>query len=116
MMLTMPRQTSRDEQLGLDRRECRRLHKQGRISVATKKRPSMTSSPLIEYTTQGARVVINGNVRPNQRINFSLTTSNGRLEGYARVAWTSPLSNGRHVAGLEFIDFTMSTRHIQRAV
>lgn len=115
-MLTMPRPTSRDEQLGLDRRECRRLPKQGTICVATKKCPAMISSPLIEYTTQGARVVINGNVRPNQRVDFRLTTGNGQLEGYARIAWTSPLSNGRHVAGLEFIDFTMSSRHTPRAV
>ncbi len=116
-MLTLidKKKSTQNEPLGLDRRECRRNSKQGSISVATKG-SVLASAPLIEYTTQGARVVINANVRPNQRVDFRLTTDNGHLDGYARIAWTSPLSNGRHVAGLEFIDFTMTTRRIRQAL
>ena len=94
--------------LSLDRRECRRTLKQGSIAVA-RKGQEMATTQLLEYTTQGARLVIDGSAGINQRVDFRLTTKSGRLDGYARIAWTAPTANGKQVAGLEFIDFTMHT-------
>lgn len=109
-----PQTAKREESLGFDRRECRRARRLGCISVATKGR-SLTPAPLIEHTTQGARVVINSKVKQNQRVDFRLTTEKGELDGYARIAWVSPLSNGCSVAGLEFIDFSLTTAGLNNA-
>ena len=92
-----------------DRRECARNSRQGSITVAARG-TAMTTAGLVEHTTQGARIVLDGGARVNQRLDFDLTTQNGRLEGYARVAWTVSTVNGKQVAGLEFIDFTMHSK------
>jgi hypothetical protein len=97
-----------DSGVSLDRRECRRTFKQGSIAVAGKGQ-EMAATRLLEYTTQGARVVIDSCAGINQRVDFRLTTKSGRLDGYARIAWTAPTAHGKQVAGLEFIDFTLHT-------
>ena len=93
----------------LERRECARTPRPGAIAVAARG-ASLLETTLVEYNTQGARIVLDGQARLNQRLDFELTTGRGCLEGYARVAWTAATSNGRQVAGLEFIDFTLHTR------
>lgn len=92
-----------------DRRECPRDSRAGTITVAARG-AAMTAAGLVEHTTQGARIVLNGEARVNQRLDFNLSTQNGRLEGYARVAWTVSTVNGKQVAGLEFIDFSIHSK------
>ena len=66
----------------------------------------MVQVPVIECTEYGARVVLNGNATQGEDINVVVKTDKYSLIGEARVAWTSPLSNGRAVAGLEFLNVT----------
>ena len=94
-----------------DRRECPRNSRPGTITIAARG-AAMATAGLVEHTTQGARIVLDGEARVNQRLDFNLSTQNGRLEGYARVAWTVSTVNGKQVAGLEFIDFSIASRSL----
>jgi hypothetical protein len=60
------------------------------------------SAPLIEYSQFGARLVLS-NVSIGQSLDFVISTARRTVSGQGRVAWTSPLSNGRAVVGLELV-------------
>ena len=105
-LLTMTETTFIAPEAPIERRDCARAFKPGTISVAARG-ADLSVAPLLEYNTQGARVVLKGEIRVNQRVDFLLSTRSGRLDGYARIAWTTPTCDGNHVAGLEFIDFTL---------
>lgn len=67
-----------------------------------------TSCPVIEMSNYGARIVLNHNTNVNQTIEIRAITSRLTIKGKARVAWTSPLTNGRAVVGLEFLEVSRS--------
>ena len=58
--------------------------------------------PVIECTNRGARVVLSGPVERNEQLSLIVTTEGKRLRTCARVAWTSNLSNGTSIVGLDF--------------
>ncbi len=63
----------------------------------------MVQVPVIECTEYGARVILDGNTSQGEGINFVVKTDKYSLIGEGRVAWTSPMDNGRSVAGIEFL-------------
>lgn len=113
-MISHLNNVSATESFSAERRECPRSYRNGAITVAARG-AGLAEADLVEHTTQGARILLDGEVRVNQRLDFNLTTRNGRLRGYARVAWTAQVVNGKHVAGLEFIDFSLHSARSEPA-
>ncbi len=82
-----------------DRREFTRRPQQASMEVR-RQGADFAAVPLIEYTHFGARIVL-ANATAGEAVDFLITTRSRTLKGEGRVAWTSTLSNGRKVAGLE---------------
>lgn len=101
-------QTRSDRPAGGERRSAYRATREARM-VVSNERCDMVETELLEHTTCGARVVLHGQAATGHRVDFQLTTRTSCLDGFARVAWTLPLANGRAIAGLEFVDFTMTS-------
>ncbi len=64
--------------------------------------------PVIEMSNYGARIVLDHNANVNQKLEIRASTPRLTLKGRARVAWASPLNNGRAVVGLEFLEICRS--------
>lgn len=58
--------------------------------------------PVIECTTRGARVVLSVPVERDEQLSLIVASGGKRRRTQARVAWTSNLSNGTSIVGLDF--------------
>lgn len=86
----------------LDRRDLPRQTMDA-VIYACRQGKEMRPCPVIECSTHGARVVLNGNVSQHDSILVLIQQRDGRRRrAYARVAWTSALTSGASVVGLEF--------------
>lgn len=68
---------------------------------------SFNAVPLIESTRHGARLIMSSSAKKDEGVDFQVNIGRKTFQGEARVAWTMPLSNGRAVAGLEFLSFRL---------
>ena len=92
-----------------ERRAATRQREEATIEI--RRGSGFETAPLIEYTQHGARLVLH-NVTAGQTLNFVISTARRTLRGQARVAWTSPLSNGRSVAGLELLRYASVAKSV----
>lgn len=91
------------EDICVDRRQARNTIAATTFSYSTKQQRDFTKAPVIECTTTGARVVLDGSNQAGDILTVKLEGSLMELEGKARVAWTQSLDHGGKIAGLEFL-------------
>lgn len=92
----------------VERRGTTRTQEDATIEIRHGKRGAdFNTVPLIESTRHGARLIMSSSAKQDEGVDFQVSIGRKTFQGEARVAWTMPLSNGRAVAGLEFLSFRL---------
>lgn len=93
------------EELCGDRRSRNREVLHGaRISTRRLGTRNFSNAPVVEYTSRGARVLLNETVAGSDTLEVKIHLENLSITGNARIAWTSPMTNGTSVAGIQFLN------------
>lgn len=101
MSPTSPAVLERKEINSINRRQDRRKKREAMISYWAD--AGIRPAAVIECSGNGARVVIKGNVKTNDKIGVLIESEGRHTCTFARVAWTSQLATSKTVVGLEFL-------------
>lgn len=99
----------REQVNSLDRRQTRRKSRKAEILTFWND-ARFRRSPVIDYTTNGARVILSHRVVAGDTIGVIIESEGERIRTFARVAWSKEWNSTSQVAGLEFLklDYTLA--------